>query len=73
MSLMDVFDGRCAILEPLMRECGAWAREAKHWQHFDCDCPTCGNTETVMLDVETNDHIVDKKMWTSRDISDSTT
>ena len=21
--MMDVFDGRCAILEPMMRECGA--------------------------------------------------
>ena len=31
------------------------------------------NTKTVMLDVETNDNIDDEKMWTSRDISDSTT
>ena len=33
-AMMDVFDGRCAILEPMMRECGAWVREAKHWQHL---------------------------------------
>ena len=53
-AMMDVFDGRCAILEPLMRECGAWVRESKHQQHPDCDRRTCGNTKTVMLDVETN-------------------
>ena len=56
-AMMDVFDGRCAILEPMMREC--------HWQHPDCDRRTCGNTKTVKLDVETNDNIVDEKMWTS--------
>ena len=33
-AMMDVFDGRCAILEPMMRECGAWVREAKHRQHL---------------------------------------
>ena len=71
--MMDVFDGRCAILEPMMREGGAWVQEAKHWQHPDCDCRTRGNTKTVMLDVKTNDNIVDKKMRKSRDISDSTT
>ena len=27
---LQVWDGRCAILEPMMRECGAWVREAKH-------------------------------------------
>ena len=64
-AMMDVFDGRCAILEPMMRECGAWVREAKPWQHPDCDRRTCGNTKTVKLDVETNDNIVDEKMWTS--------
>ena len=48
-------------------------REMKHWQHPDCDCRTCGNTKTVKLDVETNDNIVDEKMWTSGDISNSTT
>ena len=32
------------------------------------------HTKTVMLDVETNDNnINDEKMWTSRDIRDSTT
>ena len=62
---MDVLDGRCAILEPMMRECGARVREAKHWQHPECDRRTCGNTKTVKLDVETNDNIVNKKMWTS--------
>ena len=67
--MMDVFDGRCAILEPMMHECGAWVREAKHRQHPDCDCRTCGNTKTVKLDVETNDNIVDEKMWTSRDLT----
>ena len=69
-SIMDVFDGRSAILEPTMRECGTWARETKHRQHPDCDCRTCGNTKIVKLDVETNDNVVDEKMWTSRDISD---
>ena len=64
-AMMDVFDGRRAILEPMMRECGAWVREAKHRQHPDCDRRTCGNTKTVKLDVETNDNIVDEKMWTS--------
>ena len=39
----------------------------------DCDRRTCGNTKTVKLDVETNDNIANDKMWTSRDISDSTT
>ena len=43
--MVDVFDGRCAILEPMMRECGAWVQEAKHRQHPDCDCRTCGNTK----------------------------
>ena len=64
-AMMDVFDGRCANLEPMMRVCGAWVREAKHQQHPDCDRRTCGNTKTVKLDVETNDNIVDEKMWTS--------
>ena len=67
--MMDVFDGRCAILEPMMRECGAFVRETKHWQHPDCDCRTCGNTKTVKLDVETND-IVDEKMWTQHNVID---
>ena len=31
------------------------------------------NRKFVMLDIETNDNIDDEKMWTSRDISDSTT
>ena len=31
----------------------------------DCDRRTCGNMQTVKLDVETNDNIVNKKMWTS--------
>ena len=31
----------------------------------DCDRRTCGNTKTVMLDVATNDNIVNKKMWTN--------
>ena len=57
----DVFDGRCAILEPMMRECGAWVRKAKHRQNPDCDRRTCGNTKTVKLDVETNDNIVDQE------------
>ena len=64
-AMMDVFHGRCAILEPMMRECGAWVREAKHQQHSNFDRRTCGNTKTVKLDVETNDNIVNKKMWTS--------
>ena len=64
-AMMNVFDGECAILEPMMRERGAWVREAKHWQHLDCDCRIYGNTQTVKLDVETNDNIVNKKMWTS--------
>ena len=61
-AMMDVFDGRCAILEPMMRECGGWVRNARHQQHPDCDRSTCGNTKTVKLDVETNDNIIDKKM-----------
>ena len=64
-AMMDVFDGRYAILEPMMRECGAWVREAKNRQHPDCDRRTCGDTKTVKLDVETNDNIVNEKMWTS--------
>ena len=63
-AMMDVFDGRFAIWEPMMQECGSWVREAKHRQHPDCDRRTFGNTKTVKLDVETNDNIVDKKMWT---------
>ena len=31
----------------------------------DSDRRTCGNTKTVKLDFETNDNIVNKKMWTS--------
>ena len=31
----------------------------------DCDRRTCGNTQIVKLDIETNDNIVNKKMWTS--------
>ena len=31
---LQVWDGRCAILEPMMRECGAWVRDAKHLQHL---------------------------------------
>ena len=63
--MMDVFDERCAILEPMMRECGAWVREAKHRQHLIAIAELVETRKPVKLDVETNDNIVNKKMWTS--------
>ena len=48
-----------------MRECGASVREAKHRQHLIAIAELVENTKTVKLDAETNDNIVDEKMWTS--------
>ena len=62
-SMMDVFYGRCSILEPMMRECGAWVREAKHRQHLIAIAEL---VETRKLSSwMSNDNIVNEKMWTS--------
>ena len=34
-AMMNVFDGHCAIVEPTMRECGAWVREIAIAQLMD--------------------------------------
>ena len=48
-----------------MERIGDWSSGA--------DVAQVESTKTVMLHVQTNDNIDDEQMWTSRDISDSTT
>ena len=50
-----------------------FSRVCSRCLHFSDHASYLAASKTVELDVETNDNIDNGKMWTSRDISDSTT